>query len=97
MEKRDNLGKWSGGIQGESSEAARIADATERFGNLVIGFDVDGDAIGTCGDEARKVMIGAGNHQMDIEEDVVGFMDGLHHRGAKGDVIHEMAIHHIEV
>ena len=34
---------------------------------------------------------------MDVEENVAGAVDGFHHRGAKGDVVHKMAIHHIEV
>lgn len=34
---------------------------------------------------------------MDIEEDVVGFVDGLDDGGAEGDVVHEMAVHDIEV
>lgn len=34
---------------------------------------------------------------MDIEKDIVRFVNRLHHRGAEGDVVDKMAVHHIEV
>ena len=59
MEKRQDLGKRCGGIESESGKAARFADADESFGYVVVGFDVNRDAIGSGGDEAREVVIGS--------------------------------------
>ena len=63
----------------------------------MLGFDVHGDVVAACGDKAVEEMIGPGDHEMGVEEDVVGLVDGLHEGGTEGDVVHEVAVHHIEV
>lgn len=47
------------GVEGEAGEAAGFADAFEGFGDVVFGFDVDGDEVGAGLDEAWEVVIGA--------------------------------------
>ena len=42
-------------------------------------------------------MIWPCDHEVDVEEDVVGGVDGFHHGRAKGDIVHEVPIHDIEV
>lgn len=87
----------SGGIEGKTGLAARFADAAQGFFDIVIGLDVDGDEIGAGGDETRQVMVRTGDHQVDIKEDVIGLMDGLNYGGTERNVVHEVAVHHIEM
>lgn len=96
-EKRDGGGEGSGGVEGEARLAACGANGAEGLSDVVFGFDVDGDHVGARSDEAREKMIGAGDHEVDVEEDIVGFVDGLDDGGAKRDVIDEMPVHDVEV
>ena len=63
----------------------------------MLRLDVDGDAVRPRRDEARQVVVGAGDHEVHIEENVVRLVDCLHHRRAERNIVHEMAVHHIEV
>ena len=47
--------------------------------NVMLGLDMDGDQVGSGLDETRKVVIRPADHEVDIEEDVIGGMNGLHH------------------
>ncbi len=60
-------------------------------------FHVDRDQVRTCLHELREEVIRLRDHEMEVEEDIVGSVDGFHHGGAEGDVVDEMSVHDIEV
>ena len=76
---------------------ARGTDAAQGFRDIVLGLDVDADEVRAGIEETLEIMIRAGNHQVDIEEGVVGGIDGLDDGRAERDVVHEMPVHHIEM
>lgn len=90
-------GEGGGGIEDETSLDPGFAGATEGRGNVVISLDVDGNEVGPGFDEAGQVVIGPGNHEVDVEKDVVGGVDGGDHGRAEGNVVHEVPIHDVEV
>ncbi len=77
--------EWGGGVEGEAGEATGLSDGGEGLGDVVVGFwfDMDGDEVGAGLDEAGEVVIGPGDHEVDVEEDVVCFMDCLDDGGAE--------------
>ncbi len=97
FEVRDDGIERGCGIEGEAGEDACIADALECFGDIVIGLDVDSDEIGAGRDEAGEVVIGARDHEVHIQVNVVGLVNCLYDCGAEGDIIDEVAIHDVEV
>ena len=72
------------------------ADGGEGFRDVAARFDVDGD-VGGAADETREVVIGAVDHEMYIDGSGGGFGDGIHEGGAERNVVHEMAVHDIEM
>ena len=60
-------------------------------------FDVDGDGIRAGFEEARQIMIGMLDHEMNIERQLRVFAHGRDDRGPEGNVIDEMAIHDVEM
>ncbi len=85
------------GFSGESRKAPRFAYPLQCFRNIVLRLDMDGDAVRSRRNESGQVVIRTGNHQMHIQENIVGRVNRLHHRWAEGNIIHKMAVHHIEM
>lgn len=102
-EEVDLVEPWfSGGegglaVDGEAAGEACGADAAEGITDVVMGFDVDGDVVCTCLDEAVEEVVRAIDHEVDVEEDVIGFVDSGDELGAEADVIDEVSVHDIEV
>ncbi len=96
-EKRPHRIQRRGGVERESRLETGFPDAAQRFRDVVLGLDVHGDQIGPGVDEALEVMIRPGNHQVRVEKDPARPVGRRHHLRAEGDVVHEVAIHHIQV
>ncbi len=60
-------------------------------------FDVDRDRIRARFEEARHVMIGMLDHEMDIERKLRVFADGRDDSRPERNVIDEMAVHDVEM
>src|SRR5688572_15452962 len=58
---------------------------------------MDGDGIRAGFEKARQIMIGMLDHEMNIERELRQLAHRGHDRGANGNVIHEMAIHDVQV
>ena len=63
----------------------------------MLGFEVHGDHICACLNESGEVVVGSGNHEVHVEEYVVGLVDRLDDSWAEGNVVDEVAVHDIEV
>lgn len=86
------------GIEGEAALAAEIGDAPEGIGDVVIGFDVDGDVVGAGFGEGFDVLVGVGQHQVGVEEEVtVELAEVGHGLRAEAEVGDEVPVHDIEV
>ncbi len=88
-----------GRIQGQTHAAAGGANRGERFRHVVFRFrlDVDGNGIRAGFEEAGQIMIGMLDHEMNIERELRQLAHRGDDRGPKGNVIHEMAIHDVEM
>src|SRR5205085_6703337 len=75
------------------------ANAGERLRNLMprFRFDMDGDRIRSGVEEARHIMIGPLDHEMNIELQGSVFAHRRYDGGPERNVIDEMAIHDVEV
>ena len=53
--------------------------------------------VGPRVDEHGGVLVRVGNHQVEVQGEARDFANGCDHRRADGEVLNEVAIHHIEV
>ena len=60
-------------------------------------FDVDCDHVRSGCDEAGEVVIRPGDHEVDVEVTIIGFMDGLNEGRAEGDVVDKVSVHDVEM
>ena len=72
-------------------------DLAQGFRDIVLRLHMDGDQVRAGGDELRQIEVRPGNHQVDIEEDVVRLMHRLDDGRAEGNVFHEMPVHHVQM
>jgi hypothetical protein len=97
IEMGHNRLEWCRRIQSEAAAEPRSAGPGKRFADIVIGLDVDGDAISACCDESIEILVGTRHHKMHIEGDPgVGTNRG-NKLGAKGDIFDEMTVHDVEM
>lgn len=91
--------QWSGGVQSKTGHTAPIPDHFKSGCNLVMSLrlGVDGNQVCSRLQKARDVVIRPLDHEVHIEKNIVGGVNGFHHRGAKGDVINKMSVHDVEV
>ena len=87
------------GIKGKACLTACCANGAEGVFNVVVRlrFHVHGDEVRPGLYEAGEKMVRAINHEVDVEEDVIGSVNGFHHGRAKRDIVDKMTIHDIEV
>jgi len=95
--KRDHPAELGVGTQGKTALATRFADLVQSGGGVVAGFDMDSDVVGTRRHEARDVVIGPLDHQVNIQWQTGVGPDLGDEGGAKGNVVDEPAVHDIEV
>ena len=60
-------------------------------------FLVDRNLVGAGIDENRRVFVRVFDHQVKIESQIGDLADALDHRRTKGQIRHEMPVHHIHM
>ncbi len=82
-EKRRDRADRRRGIERESGLKTRGTDAAQGFRNIVLGLHMHGDEVRARIDEALKVMIRPGNHQVHVQKDITRGIDRGHHGGTE--------------
>ena len=72
------------------------SNALQGPANIIIGFDVDCN-IACVWNESGKKMIGPFDHEVGIQRNGRDFCNRFHNGRSKRNIIHEMAVHHVEV
>jgi hypothetical protein len=98
-EKRFNGFEGRGRIQGQPHAASGRANRRECFRHVVFrfGLDMHGDGIRAGLEETRQIMIGMLDHEMNIERELRQFAHRGDKSGPKGNIVHEMAVHDVEM
>ena len=86
-----------GGVDRQSGLAAQRPDRLQGAVDMGAAFEMGGQDICAGLGERLKIGIDRGDHQVDIHDAPDMGPQGCAHRGAKGDVGHEMAVHHIDM
>ncbi len=86
-------------IQRQAGAASRRANRAQGLRDIVFrfGFDMNRDGIRARFEEARHVMIGMLDHEMDVERKLGVFSHRRDDSGPERNVIDEMAIHDVEM
>ena len=86
-------------IQRQASAASRGANRAQGLRDIMFRFrfDVDGDGIRARFEEARHVMIGMLDHEMDVEWKICVLSNGRDDSGPERNIIDEVAVHDVEM
>lgn len=84
-------------IDGEAAAETGGPDAPQGFADIVLSFHVYSDLVRAGFDEPFEVVVRAFDHEVDIEEDVVGAVNCGDELGTERDIVDEVAVHDIEV
>ena len=90
-------GKRRAGVDRQPGQTTRRADRLQRGGHVVLGFEVDVDRMRARLHETRQIMVRPRDHQVHVQRQFDGLLHRRDHRRAEGNVVHEMAVHHVEV
>ena len=94
--RRDHL-EGRAGTQREPRRAARLANAAEGARDVVVvGLHVDRQIAG-AGQKAIEVTLGMLDHEVDVGRNIDLLADRRAKRRAERNIVHEMAVHHVEV
>ena len=84
------------GLDGHAHLAALGLDGVDGLLDVVVALEVEVEQAGTGLGKSLGVLLGVGDHQVDVIESVrQGLVQALEHRDAKTDVRHEVAVHHV--
>jgi len=97
-EEGEGAGERRVRVEGEPAAQAMLADGVERLSDGVEGFHMDDDLVGPGLGKGLPIVVGASEHEVDIEEEVpVEGPEGGHGLGSEAKVRDEVAIHDVEV
>ena len=86
-----------GGVDDDGRQHVVLGDVLEGAMEMAADFLLDGDQVGAGsgegGDEGVRVL----DHQVAVERKLGDGAERFDHRGAKGDVGDEVAVHHVDV
>ncbi len=88
------------GVAGFSTDPgtpALVADEAQGAVQVRAGLLMDQDVVGAGADELGGVLIGVGNHEVNVQLEARNLADGLDHRDSDADIGDEVAIHDIDV
>src|ERR1700737_84570 len=91
-----HLFKWSLWAQRQTGCRPRGSDIAQCLLNIVRRFDVDRN-VARKGKKSRIEMIRPFDHQMGIQGNRGSLRDCLYDARPKGDVVHKVSVHHVEM
>ena len=89
----------SGRVQSDTTLATSMSDHLQGVSNLVAGLrlGVNGDQVGPRFEKSWDVVLRLLDHQVHIEENIIGCVNSFHHCRSERDIFNKMPVHDVEV